>query len=121
MIGRRVGLLAAAAGLVLALGLSVFPVRAWLAQGHYHDQLVDQAEAAAAANLRLEQRAQQLGTDTEIERIARASHNLVRPGEEAYVILPDNTPVPEPTPAEPVKPESKGWVSRTWSKVTSLF
>ena len=44
---------------------------------------------------RLEERIALLGTDAEIERLARENYNLVRPGEEAYAVLPPPPPVPE--------------------------
>ena len=39
-------------------------------------------------------RVEALGTDEEIERIAREQYNLVFPGEEAYGILPATPPPP---------------------------
>jgi hypothetical protein len=46
----------------------------------------------------------------------------VRPGEEAFAILPDGrTPAPPAavatSPAEP----AQSWWSRAWSKITSIF
>ena len=43
-------------------------------------------------NDKLAQQAQQLNTDSEIERLAREQYNLVRPGEQAYAILPAPPP-----------------------------
>ena len=45
----------------------------------------------------LEQRIVDLGTDEEIERIARSEYNLVYPNEEAYAVLP-----PPPVEEDPL-------------------
>ena len=51
--------------------------------------------------------------------MARAQYNLVRPGEEAYAILP--TRPPPRTAAKADAGSHPGWISRTWSTVTSIF
>lgn len=77
----------------MVLGYAVFPTRTWLDQraviAEREDALAElEAEIAElTAGVRL------LGTDAEIERIARVDHGLVKPGEEAYAVLP---PAPEP-------------------------
>jgi cell division protein FtsB len=79
------------------LFIGIFPVRAII------DQRAEIAAAEAdlaeveAANDALEERIDALGTDAEIERIAREQHNLGRPGEEVYAILPA-PPAPPPVP-----------------------
>jgi hypothetical protein len=61
-------------------------------------------------NGHLEAEAKRLESDEEIERIARARFNLVKPGEEAYAIVPvppkpgdPALPAPSTTPAPPAK------------------
>jgi cell division protein FtsB len=70
------------------LFVGVFPTRAIMEQRR---ELAD-AEASLAfieaRNDELEARVDALGTDAEIERIAREQYNLGRPGEEVYAILP---------------------------------
>lgn len=88
---RRSRVVLPLAGSVVALAVlfvAVFPTRAVLAQ---RADLADaRAELAAieATNAELEARIEDLGTDAEIERIAREEYNLVYPGEEAYALLP---------------------------------
>ena len=55
-------------------------------------------------NSRLTDQANKLHTDAEVERLAREQYDLVRPGEEAYAILPTAEPgalaeAPGPAPA----------------------
>jgi cell division protein FtsB len=107
------------AGLVGALLLSLFPARAYLDQRRQRDSLAAQVAALAEGNAALDARVAQLQTDAEIERLARERYLLVRPGEEAYTILP--TP-PPPPPAPAPEPEQDGsWWSRAWSRLSSLL
>jgi cell division protein FtsB len=119
---QRAGILAAALALAGVMALAVFPTQAYLAQRRHHDELTDQVADLGAKNQDLRNRATQLQTDEEIERLARLQYHLVRPGEEAYVILPDDTPPTSAPPAPAATPEPDGnWFSRAWSRVTSLF
>ena len=98
-----------AAALVVFLIVGVFPTRTYL---HQQDQISAEevrVQVLAAENERLSAKVEQLHTDAEIERLAREQYNLVRPGEEAYAILPGpadpqpeaRAPVVAPTPSEP--------------------
>jgi cell division protein FtsL len=59
-----------------------------------------------------------LGTDQEIEKLAREKLGYVRPGETAYVVL-DPPGAEEPDPVEPPPPPvQKTWVERVWEFVT---
>jgi cell division protein FtsB len=75
------------------LALAVFPT------GTFLDQRTDTAEAEERLavlreqNAAYEERVERLETPEEIERLAREQYNLVRPGEEAYAVLP--APLPE--------------------------
>jgi cell division protein FtsB len=95
------------------LFLFVFPGRTYL----------DQRRSLAAAHARLrvlgtesavlEQKAARLHDDREIERLAREQYGLVKPGEEAYAILPPPTLAPAPRP--PAKPHHHpGLLRRLW-------
>ena len=80
-------------GLALAVFLVavVFPTRTNLSQ---RDEIASAEEKLAiltAENSKLDARVEQLHTDREVERLAREQYNLVRPGEEAYAILPGPT------------------------------
>jgi cell division protein FtsB len=119
----RAGLVVAALALAGVLALAVFPVRAYLAQRHHRQEMAAQVAALEARNKALEDRAANLRTDEEIERLAR-QYNLARPGEEVYFIPPQATVPPPATPAEADgagEHRSEPWWSRAWGKVTSLF
>jgi cell division protein FtsB len=81
---------------VIALGVllvGIFPTRAIIEQRAELARLERSRAVVAERNAELEARIEALGTDAEIERIAREQYNLGRPGEEVYAILP-------PPPAE---------------------
>ena len=85
---RLVWSLLAVAAVVGALSLSIFPARTWLGQ-----QQSISASKAELAELEsqveaLRGRVEALDSPEEIERLAREQYNMVRPGEEAYGILP---------------------------------
>jgi len=75
---------------------AVYPTRTYFAQQRDLKAAEHRLELFRQQNGRLETEARRLGSDEEIERIARARFNLVKPGEEAYAIVP----VP-PEPAAP--------------------
>jgi hypothetical protein len=104
------------AALLLFLGLAVFPTRTYMQQ---RDQMANEearVRVLGAENRKLAARVTELHTDPEIERLAREQYNLVKPGEEAYAILPGPAdPQPEAPPAES-QPRPKPKPS-LWSKV----
>ena len=111
---RRLAVVLATAALVVFLAVAVFPTRTYLDQ---RDQIsAEQAKVHVLGqeNAKLAARVQELHTDAEIERLARQQYNLVRPGEEAYAILPGpNDPQPPaPAPPEPPAPAKKSLLDR---------
>ena len=101
---RRVGPFVAAVVLVGALFLAVFPTRTWLEQRRQRQAVAERVAVLEAQNRRLERRIRQLHTDQEIERLAREQYNLVRPGEEAYALLPAaERPAPTTTTTAPAR------------------
>jgi cell division protein FtsB len=89
---RLVWSLLAVAAVVGALSLAVFPARTWLGP-----QQAISASKAELAELEeqveaLRGRVEALDSPEEIERLAREQYNMVRPGEEAYGILPAPLP-----------------------------
>ena len=114
----RAGLAVATLALVGVMGLAVFPTTAWLDQRQNRKVLVAQEAALSAENDALRARVDQLRSDEEIERLAR-QYNLVKPGEEAYFILPQAQPpaaVPPPAPVPEPKPSPS-----LWERITSIF
>ena len=67
---------------------AVYPTRTYLAQQRDLKSAHHKLELFKQQNGRLEAEAKRLESDEEIERIARARFNLVKPGEEAYAIVP---------------------------------
>ena len=61
-----------------------------------------------------------LGTDAEIEKLAREKLGFVRPGETAYVVLdpPAEDRAPAAPPALSELPERQTWVDQLWDFVT---
>ena len=113
----RAGLAFAALALVGVMALAVFPAQAWRHQRQERTALVAQEAALVAENRALQARTEQLRTDEEIERLAR-QYNLVKPGEEAYFILPQPTAPAEAPPA--AEPAPKGPQS-LWERIMSIF
>ncbi len=74
--------------LVAALFVFVFPTRTYLAQRAETKRTEHQLQVLQQQNDSLSTRVTALDTDAEIERIAREQFDLVRPGEQAFAILP---------------------------------
>ena len=115
---------------VVVLFAAVFPTRTYLAQRASISRAEEQLEVLREQNAALEERADQLRDDAEIERLAREQYNLVRPGEEAYALLPSpaapapSSTVPvEGTPIGPPAPEDddRNVLERAWDAVTGIF
>jgi len=116
---KRTWLLVGGLAVVGVLFIAVFPARTYLDQHHQRQEVVAQLKATDAKNKALEKRIATLHTDAEVERLAREQYNLVRPGEEAYAILPTRSPSP---PAAKAKPKAgPGLLGRTWNSITSIF
>ena len=75
---------------------AVYPTRTYLAQQRDLRAAHRTLALFQQQNGHLEAEAKRLQSDDEIERIARARFNLVKPGEEAYAVVP----VP-PKPGDP--------------------
>ena len=73
---------------VVFLIVAVFPTRTYLAQRASTAEAETRLATVEEQNRRLEERIEALGTDEEVERLAREDYGLVMPGEEAYHILP---------------------------------
>ncbi|HET9769318.1 MAG TPA: septum formation initiator family protein [Acidimicrobiia bacterium] len=96
-------------GFVVFIGIlfgAVYPTRTYLAQQRDLKAAKEKLALFREQNGHLEAEAKRLESDAEIERIARARFNLVKPGEEAYAVVqvpappgsPSAPPAPTPTP-----------------------
>jgi cell division protein FtsB len=93
----RLALLAVLVGGIVFL--FVLPGRTWLAQGRASSVAHHQDSALTRENAALAQRVAQLRNPAYIEQLARQQFGLVRPGEQAYALLPPTSPsttVPSP-------------------------
>jgi cell division protein FtsB len=119
---KRRWLLVGGLAAVGVLFVAVFPARTYLDQHHQRAEVVAQLNATDAQNKVLEQRIRTLNTNAEVERLAREQYNLVRPGEEAYAILPTRQAPPPARPAPTAASTSgSGWLDRTWKRIASIF
>lgn len=91
---RRVWFVLVTVAFVGVLFVAVFPTRTFLAQRASVSAAEEQLEVLGEQNRLLEERARILHDDAEIERLAREEYHLVRPGEEAFALLPSPTTVP---------------------------
>lgn len=92
--------LTARAAMLLVVMLVIFafavaPLRAYLGQRSELADLRRQAEKLERQNERLQERLLQLNDPRELERLARACLGMVRPGETAFVAIPE-TGYPKP-------------------------
>lgn len=114
-----------AVGFVVFIGIlfgAVYPTRTYLAQQRDLTAANEKLALFKEQNGRLEAEAKRLESDAEIERIARARFNLVKPGEEAYAVVqvpapPGSSTVPA-TPAPPADPASTPDALLDWMVTT---
>jgi cell division protein FtsB len=108
-------LVVVAAGIML---LAVFPARTYLAQRNNIDAAEQRLEILSKQNKQLGERAARLHTDAEIERLAREQYSLVKPGEEAYAILPGPEPERPVAKSKPVPPKEKSFWGKLGDNIT---
>jgi cell division protein FtsL len=94
--------------LVGLLFVFVYPTRTFLDQRNQTNRARAQLSLLETENAKLTKEAKQLSTDSAIERLARQTYGLVKPGETPFVILPApttattaTTAAPAPKPASP--------------------
>jgi len=116
---RLVWAVVGGAVLVAVLLLGVFPTRSYFQQRENIEREKAKVAILDRENARLAARVQKLQTDEEIERLAREQYNLVKPGEEAYAILPSPEEAePGHREAAPAPPPEPGWLERAWDAIT---
>lgn len=104
---------------VTVLLVGVMPTRTYLQQRGQLAAAEERVEVLAEQNEVLEDRIEKLQTDEEIERLAREQYNLVKPGEEAYAILPPADEVPTTATTPPARSEEK--VGVWWQQVIDFI
>jgi cell division protein FtsB len=98
---RALWILLTSLTVVGVLFIGVYPTRTYFAQRASLQRAQRQMDVLQTQNGQLADEASQLNTDSEIERLAREQYNLVRPGEQAFAILPAP---PAPIALPPVWP-----------------
>lgn len=78
--------------LIAFLFLFVFPTRTFLHQRRATTRAKAQLELLHQQTARLEREAARLQSDAEVERLARDRYNFVRPGEQAFALIPPLAP-----------------------------
>jgi Septum formation initiator len=109
--GRMLGLVGGGATLVGVLAVAVFPTSTYVDQRAATAEAEQRLEVLRDQNASYEEQIERLQTPEEIERLAREQYNLVRPGEEAYAVLPAPLPeleLPAIWPFGPLLPEDGG-------------
>lgn len=104
-IGRALGMAGGGAAVVGALAIGLFPTQTFLEQRANTADAQERLDVLRAQNDAFEDRIERLGTNEEIERLAREQYNLAYPGEETYVVLPAPLPpleLPELWPFGPM-------------------
>lgn len=116
-------------GPALATLLILLMGAAFVTQVVPYGQIIDSRSQVADARARLAELESEnqvlqadvaaLGTDAEVEKLAREKLGYVKPGETAYVVLdppgtPDPTEATEPAP----EPAQKTWVDKVWDFLT---
>jgi len=66
----------------------VFPTRTWLAQRRQLSAVSHRISVLSAQDAAMSAEIDKLHTDGEVARLAREQYHLIKPGEQAYAILP---------------------------------
>lgn len=112
MIRRLLLSIASVAVLAAVLAVAVFPTRTYLDQRRQLRHAEERVELLGRENERLAARVRLLHKDTEIERLAREQYSLVRPGEEAFAVLPapgEQPPAPRTVLAAETRDDRGVW------------
>ena len=85
---RVLWILLAAVTVIAALFIGVYPTRTYFSQRSALQKAQHQLTVLSDENAKLDQEAADLNTDARVEQLARENYGFVRPGEEAFAILP---------------------------------
>lgn len=106
-LGRLLGFTGGGVAVLGAVAIGLFPTQTFLDQRSDTAEAQERLAVLGAQNDSFEERLGRLGSDEEIERLAREQYNLAFPGEEAYAVLPAPLPpldLPEVWPFGPLLP-----------------
>jgi cell division protein FtsB len=121
-VGRSPWVLPVAVVAIGVLVVVVFPTRTFLAQRASMRAAEEQLEVLDEQNRLLEERVRLLNDDAEIERLAREEYHLVRPGEEAYAVLPPPMPAaPPPAVGTAPRADDRNPLEQAWDWLTDRF
>ncbi|GAC1316015.1 MAG: hypothetical protein NVSMB16_12970 [Acidimicrobiales bacterium] len=104
-----------AGAIAAVLLVFVFPTRTYLDQRRQLALASQRLQTLHTQNAELDGRVAKLQSSAEIERIARERYHLVRPGEQAFAILP----APRPAVIPPAPPVRRGHRAGIWERMTS--
>ncbi len=96
---------------------NIFPFRQMMANEQTIDLARGRLLALQAENSRLENEVEALGTEQELERMARQDLGYVMPGETSYVITTPEFP-DAPAPVQATLPERRPWYAAVWDFLT---
>jgi cell division protein FtsB len=97
----------AAVVLIGAMFVFVFPISAWLDQRGEIQDAERRLEILREQHRKLEQQRRTLASDEEIERLARDRYGMVRPGEQAWALVPGTTTTTTTPPATTPAPDTR--------------
>ncbi|MBA2752560.1 MAG: septum formation initiator family protein [Actinobacteria bacterium] len=115
---KRAWPLVATVAVVGLVFLAVFPTRTYLTQRRDLSNTERRLAVLSSQNQELSGRVARLNTEAEIERLAREQYNLVRPGEEAFAILPPPGPPALGQDEEAPTQEPRGVWGQLWDRIT---
>jgi cell division protein FtsB len=98
------------------LAVAVFPTRLWMSQRSDMSEAQHRIAVLDHTNAALKKRVNELDSDAAIERIAREQHNLVKPGEDAYAVLPPAGDAPKLT-KPPLAPATHATSRNFWERL----
>jgi len=97
--------------LLAVLFLAGFPARTYLDQRQALASTSERLAVLQKNNKELAARAKALHSNEAVERLAREQYNLVRPGEEAFAILPGPT-IATPAPPKPAPAKHRSFLGK---------
>jgi cell division protein FtsB len=113
--GARIGAwMVGAVAVLLVLVVFVFPTRTYVQQHRQMQGTANELRILDQQNAQLAAQAAKLQTNAEIEQLAREQYHLVRPGEQAFAILPP----PATGGATAARPAAHGGTG-LWRRMTS--